>query len=161
MWLPSPCGCLCVNTCIPKERFVVVQSLSRVPQASLPFTISQSLLEFISTELVMLFNHLILCCLLLLLPSLFPSIRVFSNESVLRIRWPKYWSFNFSISPSNEYSGLISFAIDWLYLLAVQETLKSLLQHHSSKVSIFWCSALIYSPALTSIYYYWKNHSLD
>ena len=86
MWLPSPCGCLCVNTCIPKERFVVVQSLSRVPQASLPFTISQSLLEFISTELVMLFNHLILCCLLLLLPSMFPNIKVFSSESALHIR---------------------------------------------------------------------------
>ena len=91
-------------------------------------------------ELVMPSNHLILCCLLLL-PSIFPSIRVFSNESALRIRWPKYWSFSCSISPSNEYSGLISFRIDWLDLLAVQETLKSLLQHHSSKASILRCSA--------------------
>ena len=86
-------------------------------------------------------NHLILCCPLLLLPSIFPRITVFSNESVLLIRWPKYWSFSFSISPSNEYSGLISFRIDWLDLLAVQGTLKSLLQHHSSKASILWCSA--------------------
>ena len=86
-------------------------------------------------------NHLILCCPLLLLPSVFPSIRVFSNESALCIRWPKYWSFSFSVSPSNEYSGLISFRMDWLDLLAVQVTLKSLLQHHSSKESILWCSA--------------------
>ena len=86
-------------------------------------------------------NHLILCCPLLLLPSIFPSIRVFSNESVLHIRWPKYWSFSFSVSPSNEYSGLISFRMDWLDLLAVQGTLKSLLQHHSSKASILWYSA--------------------
>ena len=86
-------------------------------------------------------NHLILCRPLLLLPSILPSIRVFSNESVLRIRWPKYWSFSFSINPSNEYSGLISFRMDWFYLLAVQGTLKSLLQYHSSKASILWCSA--------------------
>ena len=86
-------------------------------------------------------NHLILCCFLLLLPSIFPSIRVFSNESVLHIRWPKYWSFNFSINPSNEYSGLISFRMDWLDLLTVQGTLKSLLQYHSSKASVLWCSA--------------------
>src|SRR5574341_1441620 len=89
-----------------------------------------------STESIMPSNHPILCCLLLLLPSIFPSIRVFSNESVLCIRWPKYWSFNFSISPSNDYSALISFRIDWFHLLVVQETLKSLLQHHSSKASI-------------------------
>jgi len=94
-----------------------------------------------SIELVMPSSHLVLCCPLLLLPSIFPSIRVFSNESALCIRWPKYWSFSFSISPSNEYSGLISFRIDWFDLLAVQETLKSLLQHHSSKASILWCSA--------------------
>ena len=87
-------------------------------------------------------NHLILCCPLLLLPSIFPSIRVFSNESVLHIRWAEYWSFSFSISPSNQYSGLISFRMDWLDLLAVQRTLKSLLQHHGSKASILWCSAL-------------------
>ena len=92
-------------------------------------------------ELVMPSNHLILCCPLLLLPSIFPSIRVFSNDSVLHIRWPKYWSFGFSISPSNEYSGLISFKIDWLDLLAVQETLKSLFQYHSSKASVLQCSA--------------------
>ena len=86
-------------------------------------------------------NHLILCCPLLLLPSIFPIIRVFSDESAVRIRWPKYWSFSFNISPCNEYSGLISFRMDWLNLLAVQETLKSLLQHHSSKASILQCSA--------------------
>ena len=92
-------------------------------------------------ELVMPSNHLILCCPLLLLPSIFPSIRIFSNESVLHIRWPKYWSFSFRISLSNEYSVLISFRMDWLDLLAVQETLKSLLQHHSSKASILRCAA--------------------
>ena len=111
-------------------------------QASLSFTISGSLLKLISIEPVMPSNHLILCHPLLLLPSVFPSIRVFSNELALRIRWPKYWSFSFSISPSNEYSGLISFRMDWLDLLAVQGTLQSLLQHHSSKASILQCSAL-------------------
>ena len=94
-----------------------------------------------SIESVMPSNHLVLCCPLLLLHSIFPTISVFSNESALHIRWTKYWSFTFSISPSNEYSGLISFRMDWLYLLAVQGTLKSLLQHHSSKASILWCSA--------------------
>ena len=103
------------------------------------FTNSQSLLKLMCTESMIPSNHLILCCPLLLLPSVFPSIRVFSNESVLHIRWPKYWSF--SISPSNEYSGLISFRIDWFALLAVQGILKSLLQHYSLKVSIFWQSA--------------------
>ena len=107
-------------------------------QASLSITSSRSLLKLMSFELVMPSNHLILCHPLLLLPSIFPSIRVFSNESVLHIRWPKYWSFSFSISPSNEYSGLISFRIDWLDLLAVQGTLKSLLQHHNSKAFILW-----------------------
>ena len=111
-------------------------------QASLSITNSQSLLKLMSIELVMPSNHLILCHPLLLLPSVFPSTRVFFNESVLCIRWPKYWSFSFSFSPFNEYSGLISFRIDWLYLLAVQGTLKSLLQHHSSKASILQCSAL-------------------
>ena len=111
-------------------------------------------------ELVMPFNHLILCSPLLLLPSIFPTIRVFSNESVLHIRWPKYWNFSFSISPSNEYSGLISFRMDWLDLLAVQGTLKSLLQHHSSKVSILQCSAF-FILQFTSICDYWKNHSLN
>ena len=110
-------------------------------QASLSFTTSQSLLRLMSIELVMPFNHLILCCPLLLLPSIFLSIRVFSNESVLHIRWPKYWNFSFSISPSNEYSGLISFSMDWFDLLAVQGTLKSLLQHHSSKALILQRSA--------------------
>ena len=106
-----------------------------------PITNSQSLLKLMSIESVMPSNYLILCCPLLLSPSIFPSIRVFSNESVLRIRWPKYWSFSFSISPSNEYSGLISFRMDWLDLLEVQGTLKSLIQHHSSKASILRCSA--------------------
>ena len=102
----------------------------------------RSLLRLMSMKSMIPSNHLILCGPLLLLPSIFPNIRVFSNKSVLRIRWPKYWSFSFSISPSNEHSGLISFRIDWLDLLAVQGTLKSLLQHHSSKASVLWCSAL-------------------
>ena len=110
-------------------------------QASLFIANSWSLFKFTSIESVMPSNHLILCHSLLLLPSIFPSIRVFSNESVLCIRWPKYWNFSFSISPPNEYSGLISFRMDWLDLLAVQRTLKSLLQHHSSKASILCCSA--------------------
>ena len=110
-------------------------------QASLSITNSWSLLKLMSIELVMPSNHLILCHPLLLLPSTFPGIRVFYSKSALRIRWPKYWSFSFNISPSNEYSGLISFRIDWLDLLAVQGTLKNLLQHHSSKASILRCSA--------------------
>ena len=110
-------------------------------QASLSFTSSQSLLKLMSIESVIPSNHLILCRPLLLLPSIFPSIRVFSNESVLHIRGPKYWIYSFGISPSNEYSGLISFRMDWLDLLAVQGVLKSLLQSHSSKASILWCSA--------------------
>ena len=128
-----------------------VQLLSRVwlfatpwiaaRQASLSITNSWSLLKLMSIELVIPFNHLLLCHPLLLLPSIFPSIRVFSNESALHIMWPKHWCFSFSISPSNEYSGLISFRMDWLDLLAVQGTLKSLLQHHSSKASVLWCSA--------------------
>ena len=121
-------------------------------RASLSFTISQSLLKLMSIESVMPSNHLILCHPLLL-PSIFPSIRVSYNESVLHIRWPKYCSFSFRTSPSNEYSGLVSFRIDWLDLLAVQGTLKSLLQHHSSKASIL-CSAFFYSPTLTSIHKY-------
>ena len=110
-------------------------------QASLSITNSQSLLKLMSIELVMPSNHLILCCPLLLLPSIFPSIRVFSNESTLHMRWPKYWSFSFSIIPSKEYSRLISFRIDWLDLLAVQGTLKSLLQHYNSKALILQHSA--------------------
>ena len=133
------------------DRFSSVQSLSHVRlfvtpwttarQASLSITNSRSLLKLMSKESVMPSNHLILCHPLLLLPSIFPSIRVFSNESVLHIRWPKYWSFSLSISPSNERPGLVSFRMDLLDLLAVQGTLKSLLQHHSSKASILWCSA--------------------
>ena len=110
-------------------------------QTSLSITNSQSLLKLMSIESVMPSNHFILCHPFLLLPSIFPSIRVFSNESALRIRWPKYWSFSFSISPSNEHSGLTFFRMDWLDLLAAQGTLKSLLQHHSSKASILRCSA--------------------
>ena len=109
-------------------------------QASLSFTNSRSLLKLMSIGLVMPSNHLILCCPIPLLSSIFSSFRIFSNESVLHIRWPKYWSFSFNISPSNEYSGLIFFRIDWFDLLAVQGTLKSLLQHHSSKASILQCS---------------------
>ena len=110
-------------------------------QASLSITNSRSLLKLRSMEWVILSSHLILCRSLLLLPSIFPSIRVFSNESVLHIRWPKFWSFSFSVSPSNEYSALISYRIDWLDLFAVQRTLKSLLQHYSLKASVFWHSA--------------------
>ena len=134
-----------------RPQFSSVQSLSHVwlsvtpwataHQASLSITNSQSPPKLISTELVMPSSHLILCCPRLPLPSIFPSIRVFSSESALRMRWPKHWSFSFSISPSNEYSGLISFRMDWLDFLVVYGTLKSLLQHHSSKVSILWCSA--------------------
>ena len=144
----------CVSFCCTAKwisyQFNSVQSLSRVRlfvtpwtaahQASLSITNSQSLLKLVSIELVMPSNHLILCHPLLLLPSIFPRIRVFSNESALCIRWLKYWSFSFSISPSNEYSGLISFRKDWFDLLVVQRTLKSLLQHHSSRASILWCS---------------------
>ena len=127
---------------------------------SLSVTNSQSLLKLMSIELVMPPNHLILCRPLLRLPSIFPSIRIVSSESALRIRWPKDWSYSFSISPSNKYSGLISFRMDWLDLLAVQGTLKSLLQHHSSKASILWHSAF-FIVQLTSIHDYWKNHSFD
>ena len=137
--------------CISISIFSSVQSLSCVwlfvtpwttaHQASLFITNSWSPLKLISIESVMPSNYLTLGCPLLLLPSIFPSIRVFSNESALRIRWPKYWSFSFSIIPTNVYSGLISFRMDWLDLLAIQGTLKSLLQHYSSKASILWHSA--------------------
>ena len=158
-----------------KERQVsydisLVQLLSRVwqlvtpwtaaHQASLSITNSQSLLKLMSINPVMSSSHLILCCPLLLSPSIFPSIRVFSNESVLRIRWTKYWSFSFSISPANEYSGLISFRINWFDLLAVQGALNSLLQHCSTKASILQHSAF-YGLTLTSIHDYWNNHSFD
>ena len=127
---------------------------------SLAFTNSWSLLKLMSIESVMPSNHLILCRPLLLPPSIFASIRVFSNESALRNRWPKYWSFSFILNPSNEYSGLMSFKIDWFYLLAAQGTLKSLLQHHSSKSNSLVLS-LLYGPTLTFIHDYWKNHSFD
>ena len=137
--------------CVPYIQFSSVQSLNcvrffvtpwiAVHQASLSITNSQSLPKLMSTESVIPSNHLILYCPLLLLPSIFPNIRVFSSESALRIRWPKYWSFSFNISPSNEHPGLISFRMDWLDLLAVQGTLKSLLKHHPSKASILQCSA--------------------
>ena len=159
-----PCG-YCIHYLVIKHQLNSVQSLSHVQlfgtpwtvvcQASLSITNSQSLLKLMSIKLVMPSNHLILCCPHLLLPSILPSIRVFPNESVLCIRWPKYWSFSFSISPSNEYSGLISFRIDWVDLLAVQGTLKSLLQHHSSKALIQKKKSInssglsfLYSPAL-------------
>ena len=148
-----------------------VQSLSHVwlfatpwtaaRQASLSITNSQSLFKLMSIESVMPSNHFVLCHPLLLSPSIFPSIRVFSNESALRIRWPKYWSFGFSISPSNEQSGLISFRMDWLDVLVVHGTLKSLLQHHSLKASILQCSSFfivqLSHPYITTV----KNHSCD
>ena len=156
-----PCICLqeaCSLQSFPREPTLaisLVQSLSLVRlfvtpwtaahQASLSISNSQSLPKFMSIESVMPSNYLILYCPLLLLPSIFTSIRVFSNESALRIRWPKYWSFSFSISPSNEYSGLISFRIDCFDLFAVPGTLKSLLQHHSSKASILRCSSFFNS----------------
>ena len=146
-----------------------VQSLSHVRlfetpwtaarQASQSITNSQSLLMSITS--VMPSNHLILCRPLSILSSIFPRIRVFSNELVFCIRWPKYWSFSFSIRHSNEYSGLISFRMDWLDLRAAQGTLKSLHQHHSSKASILQYSAFFIVQSLTSIYDYWKNHSFD
>ena len=129
-------------------------------QASLSITNSQSLPKLMSIKSVTPSNHLTLCGPLLLPPSIFPSMGIFSKESVLHFRWPKYWSFSFSMSASNEYSGLISFRMDWLYLLGVQGTLKSLLQHHSLKASILWCSAF-FIVQLRFIYDYWKNHSFD
>ena len=144
--------------------FNSVQSLSRVRlfatpwiaahQASLSITNSRRLLRLMSIKSVMPSSHLILCRLLLLLPPIPPSIRVFSSESALHMRWPQYWSFSFSISPSNEHPGLTSFRMDWLNLLAVQGTLKSLLQHHSSKASIFWRSAF-FLQVISSINNYW------
>ena len=128
-------------------------------QASLSITNSRSLLKLMFIKSVMPSNHLILCRLLLLPPSIFPSIRVFSDKSALHIRWPKYRNFSFNLGPSNEHPGLI-FRMDWLDLHAVQGTLKSLLQHHSSKASTLWHSAF-YSPTLTSKHDHWKNHSLD
>ena len=133
----SPCLFILYAECHSVQSFSLVQLFvtpwTAAHQSSLSFTISQSLLKLICIEFVMTSNHLILCHLFLILPSIFPSIRVFSNESALHIRWPKYWSFSFSISPSSEYSGLISFRIDWF------GTLKSLLKHHSLKASILQC----------------------
>ena len=147
-----------VQSLSPVRLFVLLWTAAR--QASLSIINSQCLLKLMSIELLMPSNHLILCHPLLLLPSIFPRIRLFYNDSILCIRWPKYCSFSFSISPANEYSGLISFRMDWLDLLAVQGTLKHLLQHHSSKASIFWSSAF-FMVQLTSIHDYWKNHSFD
>ena len=168
---PSWAQRYCYNSATTHSLFkLVVPLLSHVwlfatswtaaRQASLSIPLTRSLLKLMSTESVMPYNHLILCPSLLLLPSIFPSIRVFSNELILHIKWPKYWSFSFSISPSNQYSGLISFRLDWLGLFAVQGTLKSLLQHHSSTVSIRRHSAF-FIVQLTSIHDHWKNHSLD
>ena len=153
-----------------KSDVIVVQLPSHVwlwdpwtaaRQASLSFTISWSLLRLMSFESVMPSNHLILCQPPHVLPSVFPSIRSFFDELALHISWPKCWSFSFSISPSNEYSGLIFFRIDWFNLLAVQGTLKSLLQHHSSKASILRSLSFLYDPTLASVHDYWKNHSFD
>ena len=131
-----------------------------VRQASLSITNSWSLLKLLSIAPVMPFNHLILCCPLLFLPSIFPSIVVFCSESILHIRWPKYWNFSFNISPSSEYSGLISFRMDWLDLLAIQGTLESSPTPQFKSI----CSSVLsflYSPTVTSIHDHWKNHSLD
>ena len=143
---------LCLTLCDPMNRSTPGLPVHhQLPELPKPMSI----------ELVMPSNHLILCRSLLLLPLIFPSIRVFSNESALHIRWPKYWSFSFNISPSNEHPGLISFRMDWLDLLAVQGILKSLLQHHSSKPSILQCSAFFTVQLFTSIHDHRKNHSLD
>ena len=152
------------------KHFSSVQTLSHVQlfgnpctaahQASLSITNFWSLLKLMSVESVMPSNHLILCHLLLLPPSIFPSIRVFSNESVLRIRWPKDWSFNFNINPSNEYSGLISFRMEWFDLLAVQGTQEFYPTPQFKRINSLVLSFL-YSPTLTSIHDYWKKHSFD
>ena len=142
MFIFRHCICQSVFTSVQFSRvWLFVTSWTAARQASLSITNSWSLLKLMSIKSVMTSSHLILCRPLLLLASIFPSIRVFSSESALLIRWLKYWSFSFSISPSNEHPGLISFSVDWLDLLAVQGTLKSLLQHHSLKASIVWCSA--------------------
>ena len=161
LWAPP----LPTQACVVKllsHVWLFATPWTAVPQASLFFTLFLSSLKLMSTESVMPSNYVILCCRLFLPPSTFPSIRVFSNESALGIRWPKYWSFSFNVSPSNEYSGLVSFRIGWFDLLAVQGTLKSLLQHHSSFKSINSSAfSLLYSPTVTPIHDYWKNHSFD
>ena len=136
-------------------------AVNRSPPASLSITSSWSSLKLMPIKSVMPSSHLILCHPLLLLPSIPPSIRVFSDESTLRLRWRKYWSFSFSICPSYQHPGLISFRMNWLDLLAVQGTLKSLLQHHSSRASVFRGSAFFTVLTLTSIHDHWKNHSFD
>ena len=157
----SPKGHCCCSvqsfSCV--RLFAIPWTAAR--QTSLSITNSQSLLKLMSIESVMPSNHLILCHPLLLLPSAFPSIRVFSNESVLHIRWPKYWSFSFSISTSKEHPGLISFRMDWFDLVAVQGTLKSLLQHHSSKASILQCSAFFIVQLLHPYMTTGTNNSFD
>ena len=154
---PPPTQCETAIHFLSRDRlFATPWTTAR--QASLSITISQSLLKFMSIKSVMPSKHLILCHPLLLPPSIFPSIRVFSNESVLCITWPKYWSFSFSISPSNDYSGLISFRMDWLDLLAVPRTLKSLLQHHSSEASILRHSTFL---MVQLSHLYMKNHSFE
>ena len=163
------CVCVCVRACVCAHVCIlVVQLLSHVwlsPwtaawQAPLSCTVSLSLLKFMSIELVMPSNHLILCRPLLLPPSVFPSIRDFSSESILHIRWPKYWSFSFSISPSNEYSGLISLRMDWLDLFVVQGTLKSFPTSQFKSISSLALSPL-YGSTPKYVHDYWKNHSLD
>ena len=161
-----------LNICsvVLRVYFSSVQSLSHVQlvatpwtaarQASLPIANSQSLLKLMSTELVMPSNHLILCRPLLFLPSIFPSIRVFSNESALHVRWPKYWSSSFSISPSNEYSGLISFRMDW-WVSLLSKGLSRVYQTPQFKSINSLVLSFLYSATLTSIYDYWQNHSLD
>ena len=148
---------------VTKSCPAVCHTMGIARRASLSFPTYRSLLKLMSIKSVMPSNHLILCHPLFLLSSIFPSIKVFSTESVFCIRWPKYWSlsFSFSISPSSEYSELISLRMDWLDFLSVQGTLKSLLQHHSSKESILLALSFLYSPTLTSIHDYWKNHRFD
>ena len=152
------CGMYTWSVQSPSHVQIITAPWTAAHQASLSISNYRSLLKLMSMESVMPSNHLILCRPFLLPLSTFPSIRVFSNKSVLHIRWPKYWSF--SISPSDEYSGLIFFRMDWFDLLAVQGIHKSLLEHYSSKASTLWNSAF-YTPTLTSIHDHWKNHSLD
>ena len=159
MDISDDCTILFSSVQLLSHVWLSVTPWTTVHQASLSITNSWGLLKLTSIESVMPSNHLILYHPLLLLPSIFSSIRIFSNESTLLMRWPKYWSFCFSIVPSKEHPGLI-FRMDWLDLLEAQGTLKSLLQHHSSKASILQCPGF-FSSTLTSIHDYWKNHSLD